>query len=502
MEIFQSLVVLLFIATLVIGIVQKIHIAYPIALLFIGLALGFVPGIKVISYDPTLLLAIVLPPILYYGAFSIAFREFKENIKEIVALAIGLVIFTTLIVALIFKQCFPEYPWEVAFAFGAIISPTDAVSATTIMKRYSLRSRLLTIIEAESMINDASGLVLYTLAVSVILSGTFSFTNAGFEFVKITCGGILVGIILGFLFQNLSRRFFNPIVGVLFSFPIPFATYILANYLQVSGVLAVVVNGLIGSGILARHPASLRRILGFASWDIFIILMNCFVFMIIGLELQALLRVMPVKQLSIYIGYALIITLALIAIRLLWVYITYLGKKQPMKGEATIIGWSGMRGIISLTAALALPRSIEGRDIIIFITFTVILLTLLLPSCTLAWLIRYLHMDQPPDLRGASEARKHLAEIAIEKLKELHEAEKISEEELNYLSNYFSLHPHIYESFYKDLSNIERARLKIFELQRNRLLEMWEQQKIDDRVFRHLEHELDLEETQRARAEL
>lgn len=524
MDSVQTLIVLIFLAAILVGIAQKIRVPYPVALILGGTAIGFMPGLKAISIDPNLILVIVLPPILYYASFGISFREFKRNWKEIFSLALGLVVLTTLVIGVIFKWLFPEYPWALAFAFGAIVSPPDSVATTTIMKRFAISPRLLAIVEGESLINDASALVLYKLAVAAILSGAFSLTEASFEFFKIVSGGTIIGLVLGFLLQNLSRRYLDPIVGVLFSFTIPYVTYILADYLGVSGVLAVVVNGLIGSRILAKHQSSLRRVLGFAFWDIFIILMNCFVFILIGLQLRRFVSVLTPKQIMVYSTYAILITLALIVVRLIWVYsksgIAYVYALTSPKAsslcpkilrEATIMGWSGMRGIVSLAAALALPYTypngmpIEGRDQVIFITFAVILLTLLLPSSTLAYLIKLMKIDHHEDHHQAHQARKLLVEVAEEKIKHLHEAKNLTDKEFNFLAGYFSLQRYAFEistSTLKKMSNLEVARLKVFQAQRNALLKMWERQEVDDKLFRQLEHELDIEESHSARAEL
>src|ERR1700722_7458994 len=196
MESFEILVLLIFFATLLVGLAQKIQIPYPIAILLGGTAFGLIPLLPSILFYPDLILVVILPPILYYAAFSISFREFKRNWKEIFSLALGLVLLTTLLIGLIFKWLFPQFSWALAFAFGAIVSPPDSVAATTIMKRFAISPRLLTIIEGESMINDASALVLYKLAVVAILSGAFSFSEASIEFFKIVSGGIIVGLIL------------------------------------------------------------------------------------------------------------------------------------------------------------------------------------------------------------------------------------------------------------------------------------------------------------------
>lgn len=514
----------MFAAAILVGIAQKIRMPYPIALVLGGTAIGFIPGLNAIEFDPNLILLIVLPPILYYAAFGTSFREFKQNCSVIFSLALGLVVVTTFVIGVIFKWFFPGFPWALAFAFGAIVAPPDAVAATTILKRFSISPRLLSILEGESLINDASAIVLYRLAVAALLTGIFSFSEASLEFIKIASGGVIVGLALGWLIQMFSSRYLDPVVGVLFSFTIPYITYILADSIGVSGVLAVVANGLIGSKILAKHHSSLRRVIGFATWDIFIILMNCFVFILIGLQLRGITSMMTTEQMVLYTGYAIIITFAMIAVRLIWVYakggISYIRALNKPKAstlcpqilhDAALIGWSGMRGIVSLTTALALPFTLpdgmplEGRNEVIFITFVVILLTLLIPGITLSSLIHWLNLAPQSEHHSAYKVRKELSKVAEEKLELLHSLHRINDKEFDFLKAYFNLQRRVFEistSPKKKFQNIESARLQVIHAQRKQLLEMWERLEIDDKLLGRLEHELDMEETHIARAEL
>lgn len=525
MDNLQILIILMFAAALLVGIAQKIQMPYPIALVLGGTAIGFIPGLPAIYFDPNLILVIVLPPILYYAAFGISFREFKSNWRTIFSLALGLVFVTTFVVGVIFKWMFPEFSWALAFAFGAIVSPPDAVAATTILKRFNISSRLLTVLEGESLINDASALVLYKLAIVALLSGTFSLSEGSMEFVKVVTGGVIVGFVLGFIIQRFSRHYLDPVVGVVFSFTIPYVTFILANAMGVSGVLAVVVNGLIGSQILLTHHSSQRRILGYAAWDIIVILLNCFVFILIGLQLSAITTAMTIQQIALLTAYALLITFAMIVVRMIWVYarsgISYLQALGDPKAsklcpqilrDAAIIGWSGMRGIVSLTAALALPlvlpngMPLNGRNEVIFMTFAVIFITLLLPGFTLSPLIRAFKIHSHAESHGTvHRVRKQLAKTAEEKIHHLHASNTISDEERNFLTTYFNMQRNVFEistSEQKKFQNLESSRLKVIQEQRKKLLELWEQFEVDDKLLSHLEHELDLEETRAARAKL
>lgn len=521
----QTIVLLMFAATILVGIAQKLRIPYPIALVLGGAAISFLPPAQQpITYDPNLLLVIVLPPIIYSAAFGIAFREFTRNWRTIFSLALGLVVVTTVVIGVLFKWLFPDYPWALAFAFGAIVSPPDAAAATAVLKRFQISSRLLTILEGESLVNDATALVLYRLAVIAILSGTFSLAEGAFEFVKIGSGGIALGVVLGFAIQKFSSRYLEPVVGVVFSFIIPYITFIFANYLGVSGVLAVVTVGLIGSRVIHSHHSSLRRVLGYATWDIFVILMNCFVFILIGLQMHTLVQEMSNAEIIRYVGYAVLITAVMLMVRMAWVYaqkgpdyLRALGNPHPNRAcsqvlkEAGVIGWSGMRGIVSLTAALALPfvlpdgTPLEGREIAIFMTFMVILITLLLPGLTLPSLIHWLKIDHAAPHFGVHRVAKQLGKVAQDTLDELQAAQTINEEEYNFLHTYFLLQRLILtmsSHTHKKLHNLETARHKVIHAQRAHLLEMWNQQQIDDVLLTHLEQQLDVEETHIARAEL
>lgn len=519
----ETIFVLLFAAVLLVGIAQKIRVPYPIALVLGGIVISFVPGLNVPSFDPNIILFIVLPPVLYYASFGIAFRKFQQNWKEIFSLALGLVAVTTLVIGVIFKWMFPEFSWALAFAFGALISPPDAIATTSILKRFSINSQLLTLLEGESLINDASALVLYKLAVVALFSGTFSWMEGSMEFVQAVVGGVAVGFILGFAMQFFSKKYLEPAVGILFSFSIPYITYIIASYLEVSGVLAVVVNGLIGSRIILTHHSSLRRVLGYGIWDIFIILLNCFVFIMIGLQLRTVISVHTTNQMVLYAGYAVLIFLALIVVRMIWVYTRsgiayYRALKNPKSSTecpqilrtAAIIGWSGMRGIVSLAAAISLPfymldgSYLEGRNEVIFISFIVILLSLVIPGLTLPALIRWLKIQQHSTQVDENKIRNELARTAEKKLHELFNKQVINDREHEFLKSYFIAQHRLLEMSHKKgkLPNIETARLHVIQAQRQRLLDMWNVEEIDDKLLMHLEGELDIAEVHIARVEL
>lgn len=524
MENLEIIFFLLLSAVLLVGLAQKIHVPYPIILILGGAAISFIPGIDNIYFDPNFVLMIFLPPILYYSAFGISFREFQGNWKNIFSLALGLVALTTLVVGVIFKWLFPQFPWALAFAFGAIISPPDAIAVTSILKRFAINSRLITLLEGESLVNDASAIVIYKIAMVALMTGSLSLSGGSWEFFYIVIGGVIVGLVLGILFQMFSKRYLEPVLGVVFSFTIPYVTYTVADILEVSGVLAVVVNGLIGARILHTHQSSLRRILGYAVWDILIILLNCLVFILIGLQVRTISGEMSLNQIIIYSAYAFLFAFAMGVVRLIWVYgraaIAYMRALHHRNSsqicpqilqEAAIIGWAGMRGIVSLAIALALPFTLpngmplEGRNEVVFMTFVVILITLLIPGLTLPSLIRWLKLHPVDKDSNEPRIRKQLAQHADELIVSFLESKMINQKEYRFLKSYFrSQHKALELAHEVDnhLSSVELARRQVIHSQRSKLIEIWKQHEIDDKLLTHLENELDMLETHIARANL
>lgn len=518
---FDAFVLLMYVAVLLVGAAQKMRVSYPIALVIGGSLLGFVPGLTFIDFDPRFLLVIVLPPLLFYASYSLSFKEFFLYFSDIFSLAIGLVLVTTLFVAVLFKWLFPELSWPLAFAFGAIVSPPDAVAITTILKSFSINSRLRTILEGESLINDAAALVIYKFAIIAIMTNNFDVKVMIPQVFYIALGGIILGLAVGYLFDKISS-FLSPALAVVHSFIVPYVTYCLADFLNLSGVLAVVSCGLLGARILITKKNPLTRVLAWASWDLLIILLNCFIFILIGLQFRQILVNTSWQDIWLYSGYGVFITFAIIFIRFIWIYFRRLLwhfhiRKNPRKVQqskvyllhALISSWAGMRGIVSLTAALALPFSLPngmplpGRDIVIFLTFEIIFLTLIIPGLTLPLLIKWLNISSASSQAEMLHARKALAEIAKKEIHRLHVLKQLDKDESNLLSTYFTSHHKLREiSSISEEHKIERARHHILQKQRERLMKMWMSNKVNDNLMSDLERELDIEESHLARGEI
>ena len=278
-----QVVVFLLLCSVVLGwLSRRAGVPYPIALVVGGGVLSFVPGLPQINIDPQFLLVLVLPPILYQAALLTSWRDFKANLRSIGLLAVGLVVVTTLAVGATLKYLIPDIPWAAAFVFGAIVSPPDAVAATAILSRLNMPRRIVVVLEGESLVNDASGLVLYKLAVAAVLTGTFSLLGASGEFALVSLGGIAVGIVGGLAFIGLHRLIGDAFTEVLVSLSIPYTLYVLAESVHFSGVLAVVAAGIIRARYTPVIVSAEMRILARSVWNILVFVLNSLIFILIG----------------------------------------------------------------------------------------------------------------------------------------------------------------------------------------------------------------------------
>src|ERR1700736_5803274 len=431
-------VVLLFaaIAALVL-IARKIDVPYPIVLVLAGLGLSFVPHLPEVKLNPEIVFYFFLPPLIYPAALFTSWRDFRRNLRPILLLAIGLVLFTTIAIASVAHTLIPALPWAAAFALGAIVSPPDAGAATSVIRRLSVPHRIQTILEGESLVNDATALVALQFAVAALMSGSFSISHAALRFVSVAAGGIAFGLIVGFAMRWVQRHLDDPPVQITISLLTPFAAYLPAERLHVSGVLATAAAGI----YLGWHsPLIVRaryRLQAFAFWEMVVFLLNGFVFITIGLELPGILRALQGESLTSLIKDAFLVSAAVVFVRIGWVFAaTYLPRllsrrlraRDPMPPWQTvaIVAWAGMRGVVSLAAAFALPlvlsdgSAFPGRNYILFLTFCVILTTLVFQGLTLPILIRKLRVkdDGSTDEEERS-ARLEANKAALDLIKRL-----------------------------------------------------------------------------------
>jgi CPA1 family monovalent cation:H+ antiporter len=380
---------------------RRIGVAYPILLVLGGLALGLLPGLPAIELEPDVVFLLLLPPILFGAAFNTPIRDFKANARPIGLLAIGLVLFTMAVVGLVANVLLPELGIAAALALGAIVAPPDAVAATSIFQRLHVPRRIVTILEGESLINDAAALIAYRFAVLAALGSLFTPLDAGLAFVFAAAAGVIIGLIVGAIVTESWRRTSDPTLEIMVSLVAPFAAYLPAETIGASGVLATVVAGLIAGRRAARVLSPSARLMGRGVWDIVIFLINGFAFILIGLQLPVILEHLAPRSASELLGLGAAISLAAILARIAWVFpASYLPRRlsarirardpYPPTSTVFVVSWAGMRGAVSLAAALALPREVPERELLIFLTFCVIVATLVGQGLSLPWLIRRL----------------------------------------------------------------------------------------------------------------
>jgi len=411
MENYSIVLFILAIMIVLSALADKIRLPYPILLIAAGIGIGFIPALPNIALNPEVIFLLFLPPMLYDAAFNISFREFRTNINTIGTLAIGLVFITASGIAVVAHYVIPGMSWPVSFVLGAILSATDAVAAISITKGLGLSHKTNTILEGESLVNDASALVAYRFAVAAVTGTAFVLWKASLQFLILMAGGFLVGMVSGkVLAFALARVHHNRLVTISFMLLMPFVVYLLAEELHVSGVIAVVVLGLSISRFSNKvFPEYLKQqSRGF--WDVIIFLLNGLIFILIGLQYPYVVKNIPHNQILPYLGYAFLITVVALGLRMARVFLQQVNLERAFlkrKGHITrralldvktslIISWSGMRGIVSLAIALGLPATLQNgspfpqRDAIIFISVAVVLFTLIGQGLTLPWIVRLL----------------------------------------------------------------------------------------------------------------
>jgi monovalent cation/hydrogen antiporter len=512
------LVLLVGLAVLLIA-APAFRIPYPIFLVLGGLALGFVPGVPTIALPPEVVLVAVLPPLLYLSAFFTSIRDLRANAQAIGVLAVGLVIATTVTVAVVAHAAIDGLPWSSAFVLGAVVAPTDPIASTSIMRRLGVSRRLVSIVESESLVNDGTALVLYRVAVVAAVSGTFSVWDASWRFAWSVVGGIGIGLLVGFLTAEVRRRLDNPPLEVTIGLMTGYLAFIPANAASASGVLAVVAAG-VYLGFRTPELTSVQtRLQGYAVWEILVFVLNALVFALVGLQLSHILDTLTERTAGELTRYALLITATVIFTRVLWVpFFTHLPRwlwgstrhaAKPFS-HSFLISWSGLRGAVSLAAALAIPLSTDAgrgfpdRDLIIFLTFCVILGTLVLQGLSLPMLIRMLRIE--PDHgeeREDAKARIRAAEAALARLEELEAEDWVRGDTAERLRGLYGFRRNRFASRFDEESDgaleeqsqaYQRLRRELLDAERATVTQLGRDGVISGDVVNRVRRDLDLED--------
>jgi Na+/H+ antiporter len=512
------------VATAVLAVASKrMRVAYPIVFVVAGAALGFVPNLPQIELRPDVIFLVVLPVFLFGAAWATDWTDFKRNARALGLLTIGLVGFTTAMVAAIAHAVIHGITWPAAFTLGAIIAPTDAIAAEAIAEGVALPRRILTIISGEALVNDASALIVYRFAVAAALSGSFAAAAVVPQFLLVSLGGIAIGLIVGLAVdwihrQLRTRKLDDEVIVNVINLFAPFASYLPAESLGVSGVLSAVACGI----YLSRRSAVISpdaRIVGSSLWQMLTYLLNAFVFLLLGLQLHRIVGSLGIDTFNRLLGYGIVISLAVVVLRFVWIYpATYLPRMLSARVRERdpappwqwpfVLAWSGMRGVVSLAAALAIPTLAGGapfpaRDAIIFVTFAVIFATLVIMGSTLPLVIRLLGVrDDGKMERREIGIRIKALEHGLQRLRELEpsfdselewEVEGRILDEYRHRIEHLGMHldgkpgePRTENAVDHRLQNAALA------AEREAIQAMRRRGEIPDDIYRHIEYDLDL----------
>ena len=503
----ESILVLVLAATLLVRLADLGKVPTPIALVLGGLAIAFIPGLPSVELEPDTIFLVFLPPLVYAAAWRTSPLELRAVMRPLALLSVGLVFVTAAVVAFVAHALVPGLGWAEAAILGAILAPTDTVAATSIFRRLGAPERVRLLVEGESMINDGTALVLYRIAVGVATGAAFSFGGSALEFVGVAAGGILAGLAVGVLSDLVVRRLSDNDVTIMLTLLTAYAAYIGAEELHVSGILAAVVAGIYAG---YRSPHSLDadiRLNAVAFWQVLVFGLEITLFILLGLQLPDIVDTLEAS--SSGIGELLLpaaaIAAASLAARLAFVF-ALRGDAGDTFGERFAVGWSGMRGAVSLAAALAVPLSVDDRPQIIFLTFALILITIVGQGLSLPYIVRALDLEHPR--RWSDEeavARMEAAQSALDRIDEIEEDERASEPQLKRLRDLYRARFRMCQAVLagedpevaareQKIADYGLLRRELIGIEREELLSLRSAGRLRHETLRMIEHDLDLEE--------
>jgi Na+/H+ antiporter len=513
----EELQLLILLAALAAMLVVSAVWRLPTSLLFVGggLVLGFVPGLPHFELPPDVVLVAILPPLLYSTAFFTGLRDLRANLRPISFLAIGLVAATVCSVAVIAHAAVSGLSWAAAFTLGAIVSPTDALAATDVIRRVGAPRRVVAIIEGESLVNDGLALVLYKTAVTAAVAGTFSLWDASWRTIVNIIGGIAVGLGVGYVVRQVRRRVDDAPTEVALALLSGYLAYLPASAIGVSGVLAAVTIGVYMGWYTPQLTTGITRISGNAFWEILTFLINALLFALVGLQLHGILDRLGGRSTSSLIADAAIVSVVVIVTRILWIpVVAYLPRwlfrsirerdPYPPWQWPVVISWAGIRGAVSLAAALALPTNFPARDLIVFLTFAVILVTLVGQGLTLPLLIRVLHVEDDGGAeREDAKARIKASEAALARLEELEQEGWVREDTAERTRGQYRFRTNRFRARYEGVDEegveersqqYQRLRRELLEAERQAVLRLRNEGTITEDVMQRVQRDIDLED--------
>ena len=496
----ETIAGLLAVVALLAQLASRLRVPYPIVLVLAGLVLALIPGGEAPTLDPQTFFLLFLPPLLYSEAFLYSTEALRAAATEIALLAVGLVLATAAAVAVV-AHLLVGLPWAAAFVLGGVVGSTDPASATAVIRRLGVSEHLVTVLEGESLVNDGSALVVYRLAIGAAGASAFSAWHALAEFAWVTLGGVAVGVVAAVLAGWARRRITVPEVEVTVSLLIPFVAYLPAERIGVSGVLAAVTAGVLVGSRADEMTSAGARLHRHAFWNVLVFLLNSILFLLIGLTLPDVLGRIGDHATGTLVLEALVLALTVLGLRLAWMLlIAPLVAPQP-RGALLVLGWCGMRGGVTLAAALSVPETVSGhafagRDEIIFFAYATVLVTLLIPGFTLGPLIERLRVASPEARALAdAQARAYILRAALEHIGELAERNELPHDVIVQLRELYESRLDGGERVLADgTSEVQRAQRGIVAAQRAALAELKNAGRIGDIAARDVAAELDLDD--------
>jgi CPA1 family monovalent cation:H+ antiporter len=497
---------------------RRIRIPYPILLTVGGVVLALIPGLPAIHLEPELVFNLFLPPLIYPAAVYTSWRDFRANLRPILLLAIGLVLFTMTATAFVFHYL-TGLPVAVGFVFGAIISPPDAVAALAVTHNLRVPRKIVVILEGESLVNDATSFISFRFAVAAVMTGTFSLNAAALQFLFVAAGGVCVGLAAGWLATQLQKRLDDPPVQTMFSLLTPYVAYFGGEALHVSGILAVVIAGMYYGWQAPRVLSGRMRLQAVPVWEMVVFVLNGVLFMIIGLELPQVVHALPPSSTTQVAKLAILVVSAIVLVRFVWMFAgSYLPRllsrtfrhESPAPWQHTaLIAWTGMRGADSLAGALAIPfalpsgESFPGRNLILLLTFCVIFGTLVLQGLTLSSLIGWLRVvDDRITEKEERLARLKANEAALARVEAMQAlnrsrpevAQRLRSEYVDRIKQLRSEGPHeetVSRLFSPDFEELAREALQT---ERQTVIQLRNEEAISDQALRRIQRDIDLAE--------
>jgi monovalent cation/hydrogen antiporter len=513
----ELLILLLLAIALLAQLAGRLRVPYPVFLVLAGLAIAAIPGIPRIDLGPDVVFLVFLPALLYAAAFVSSPRDLWDQAGRIGLLAIALVVLTVVVVAAVARVLIGDLSWPMAFVLGAVLAPTDPVAATSVFRRIPVPERVGVVVEGEALVNDGVGLTLYRVAVGAATAGTFSLASAALQTVLVAAGGIAIGLAVGWVLAHLKRRVQEPEIEITLSLFTPYAAYIAAEAAHASGILAAVTVGLYSGGTAGRVLLPETRVKVQAFWSAVAFLLDSVLFVLVGLQMPVVLDALAPRPLANYLLPALGIAFATMAVRMAFVFVVAaIRDRLPHadhalpRGERLVVGWSGMRGAVSLAAALAIPRTTDagaplaGVDVVLLVTFVTILVTIVVQGMTLPLLVRATGLGRSAEEeRREQEARLQAAEAALERLDQAGAQDEAPDTTVERLRTTYTEHAERAAAeldhdgtetedsseAYRELRSLTLA------AERDAVAQLRREGKLSNETARRLQHEIDLAES-------